>query len=166
MATTYEAIQTTTLGSAAPSITFSSIAASWTDLRVVFVGKAGSGTYANFRVTFNGDTSALYSKTALTGDGSSASSSRQLNATFIDIAGFNLDITNSSMHTIDLFSYAGSTNKTCLFTHSMDYNGAGGVERDVGLYRSTAAITSITMTTSANTYAIGTTATLYGIKAA
>jgi hypothetical protein len=68
------------------------------------------------------------------------------------------------MWTIDIFSYAGSTFKTCLITRSSDQNGSGEVMREVSLWRNTAAITTILfrLSTSGN-YATGTTATIYGI---
>ena len=58
---TYDLIASQTLGSAATSITFSSIAASWTDLRLVFVGKASIGaTYISPWIQINSDTSTNY----------------------------------------------------------------------------------------------------------
>jgi hypothetical protein len=65
----------------------------------------------------------------------------------------------------DIFSYAGSTNKTVLNKVATDKNGSGGVEYNVGLWRSTSAITSISLTleASAQDFPVGTTATLYGI---
>ena len=62
--------------------------------------------------------------------------------------------------------YAGSTYKTMLTMDSNDLNGSGSVETTVGLWRSTAAINTITLSANADTFAAGTTATLYGIKAA
>jgi hypothetical protein len=164
MASTYEPIATTTLGTAASSITFSSIPATYTDLRVVFVGYAGSGTYANFRVTFNSDNGSNYSRTTLGGNGSTTSSYASTSQAYIDLGLANLSNSLPSMHTIDVFSYAGSTNKTILLNSSMDFNGSGAEEVLVGLWRSTSAINTLKIATSANTYIAGTTATLYGIK--
>jgi hypothetical protein len=64
---------------------------------------------------------------------------------------------------MDFFSYAGSTNKTVLIEISQDYNGSGVVQRSVALFRDTAAITRLDLTAVGTTFAIGTTATLYGI---
>jgi hypothetical protein len=164
MPATYEPIATTTLGTAASSITFSSIPATYTDLRLVFVGYAGSGSFANFRVTFNSDNGANYSRTTLGGNGSSASSFSNTSNNFIDLGLANLSNSLPSMHTIDLFSYAGSTNKTVLLDSSMDFNGSGAKEVLVGLWRNTTAINTIRIATSSNNYIAGTTATLYGIK--
>lgn len=163
---TYEPIATTTLGSAASTITFSSIAASWTDLRLVFTGTSANGT--NFTVRLNNDSAANYSSTYVAGQGTAAQSGRFTNATEIYPA-LSLS-TTPQMYTLDIFSYAGSTYKTFLLQESADKNGSGYVSRFVCLWRSTAAITSINITglygTAPNTFAIGTTATLYGIKAA
>jgi hypothetical protein len=161
---TFEPIQTYTLGSAASSITFSSIAASWTDLRVVFTGTTTAAS--GFWVRFNNDTSVLYSQTTLYGDGASAISNRNINATELEYTFMgNLNTTPVTFATLDLFSYAGSTFKTSLLSLSKDNNGSGFVNRYVGLYRSTTAVSRIDLIASGS-FAIGTTATLYGIKAA
>ena len=163
MASTYEPIATTTLGSAAASITFSSIAASWTDLRVVIVATAASN--ANFAFRFNSDSGSNYSRTRLAGDGTSATSSRNTNQTELQLTSSFSIGTTPSLHTLEIFSYAGSTFKTVLFDEISDYNGSGGINKQVGLWRSTSAITSLYFfAQSATNFAAGTTATLYGIK--
>jgi hypothetical protein len=163
MPATYEPIATTTLGSVAATITFSSIPATYTDLRISLVGSlSGGGAYGNLR--FNSDSASNYSVTILRGNGTTASSARQTSATEIL---YQWTATSSSsdlvFHDINIFSYAGSTFKTVLFANSQDANGGGSVERNVGLWRSTAAITSVNLISS-STWNIGTTATLYGIK--
>jgi hypothetical protein len=65
--------------------------------------------------------------------------------------------------TVDIFSYAGSTYKTALSTASADQNGSGAVIYSVQLWRSTAAITSFTISASSGNLSSGTTAQLYGI---
>lgn len=162
MASTYEPIATTTLGSAAASITFSSIAASWTDLRIVFVGIATSAT--GLRAQFNSDTTTNYSRTTLLGDGGSASSQRGTNVTFISLSvNDNLSTTIPTLRNMDIFSYAGSTYKTVLTGESTDLNGSGAATIGVQLWRSTAAITTVSLNVSGTTIAAGSTATLYGI---
>jgi hypothetical protein len=167
MAKTYEKIATTTLGSAASSITFSSIAASWTDLRLVVnaIGLSG-GTYLALQV--NGDTGTNYSYTYLRGDGSGIASNQQTstNNTFIGSVSIALPSTYPALSTVDIFSYGGSTYKTMLSTASNDQNGSGEVTRTVSLWRGTSAITSITIIGYSYNLNTGTTATLYGIKAA
>ena len=160
MATTYEPIATTTLGSTSTTITFSSITATYTDLRLVLVSSDGVGSSITMR--FNSDTGSNYSRVNLNGTGTSASTSATANATSINIAPNNAVAGLFGLYTVDIFSYTGSTNKTVLATNSVDQNGSGQVGRSVSLWRDTSAITTITLTDSSS-FAIGTTATLYGI---
>lgn len=163
MPATYEPIATTTLGSAASTITFSSIASNWTDLRLVIVGISGTST--NIALRFNSDTGSNYSRIRLIGNGSAASSTIASNDTEIDLNRENLSTTIPSLYTVDIFSYAGSTNKTLLASVNEDRNGSGSVMSVVGMWRNTSAITTILITTlSGDTFGSGTTATLYGIK--
>jgi hypothetical protein len=164
MPTTYEPIQSYTLGSAATSITFSSIAASWTDLRITLTGILVSANQPFLQ--FNGVTSG-YSSTVVEGNGSAASSYRDTGSSrhYLGDVFANSSATLPSFYTVDVFSYAGSTFKTSLLTASMDYNGSGLVVRQVGLFPSTSAITSILLGSGATAnFSTGTTATLYGIK--
>lgn len=168
MTVTYDAIASTTLTTGANTITFNSIPGTFTDLRLVFIGTVA--TSGQDLYTFNGNnpsSGTLYSETWLSGDGSSANTSRTTNFSHFKLTRTsNLSTTIPMLHTYDVFSYAGSTNKTVLGTSSDDQNGSGGVVRSVGLYRNTSAITSITITCSGGgNFATGTTATLYGIKA-
>ena len=157
---TYEPIATQTLASTASSITFSSIAASWTDLRLVIVPT--SAAVGDIRIQFNGDTGTNYSTTILNGTGAGATSGSFINATYCYLTYTAAGTTTiPHLYTSDIFSYAGSTYKTLLNTISEDNNGSGDVIRSVSLWRSTAAITSLSII--GGTYAIGTTATLYGI---
>jgi hypothetical protein len=161
---TYEPIATQTLASAAALITFSSIPATYTDLRLVFVNTGSGGIQY---IYFNNDTTAVYSNTWLIGDGTSASSGSSSAYPRLDLNSQNTAGSTPQMHTVDIFSYTGSTNKTCLMTTSADFNGSGQTYNQVGLWRKTAALNRIDITlSSSNTYSIGTTATLYGIKAA
>jgi hypothetical protein len=159
MPATYEKIATTTLGSNQQEITFSSITSAYTDLRIVLVA-ISSTSVDFFRYRFNGDTGTNYSNTELLGDGSSALSQRNTDSSAILIQNFGSS--EPALFEIDLFSYAGSTYKTTLNATSRDRNGSGVVSRSVGLWRNTAAITSITLRANTN-FASGTIATIYGI---
>lgn len=165
MPATYEPIATVTLGSDSQPITFSSIPSTYTDLRLVLVVRKNATTATNVNLRFNGDTATNYSGTALYGDGTSVTSNRQSSINMMPIWSFAVTATGDiALITSDIFSYAGSTNKTVLSTGSLDKNGSGSVDRTVGLWRNTAAVTSITLLdTSSRTFGAGTTATLYGI---
>ena len=166
MPATYEKIQSTTLGSAAANITFSSIGSGYTDLRLVITGTIIAGNV--YRIQYNGDTGSNYSITILEANGSTVGSNRTTNSASI-LSGYTYGGSDTIPQFVsyDIFSYAGSTKKTALATASVDQNGSGWVARVVGLWRNTAAITSIAITTSSGgNVPSGVTATLYGIKAA
>ncbi len=164
MPATYEPIATTTLGSPAATITFSSIPATYTDLRLtVFIQDRAPN------VRFNSDSTSKYSQTFLSGNGSSATSER-LNDT--EAVGdwylyYNPTLVSGNTFvfvTLDIFNYAGSTFKTGLSTTTNDNNGTGHTNLITSLYQSTAAISSIRIGKSGANMVAGTTATLYGIK--
>jgi hypothetical protein len=163
--TTYEPIATTTLGGTATNITFSSIPATYTDLKIILVG-VYTDAGEQLSMQFNGITTSTYSRTYLSGNGATATSGRNSHASSISVhPGAGIQVTNGRSFTnIDIFSYAGSTNKTCLISESQDNNNTSGWQASIiGLWRNTAAITSVKLY-PANTFATGTTATLYGIK--
>jgi hypothetical protein len=156
---TYVALATQTLGSAAASVTFSSISGAYTDLILVFNGTESANQYVAFQV--NSDTGSNYSFTRLYGDGTSAYSSRGSSTTFGRL-GIG-DPTNRTLTITHFMNYSNATTyKTVLSRSNADFVGAV-----VNLWRSTAAITSITaLTTTADTFSVGSTFTLYGIAAA
>lgn len=161
MARTYEPIASQTLGSAAASVTLSSLPGTYTDLRVVVIGSSASGN--GLEIRFNGDSGSNYSWTNLSGDGSSAASSRSSSQTLARVG----SITTGGPHyaLFDVMSYA-NTNvyKTYLSAAGRDQN---AVYRFVGLWRDTSAITSLTvLTTTGVNLSSGLSVSLYGIKAA
>ena len=162
MAVTYEPISTNTLSSATSTITFSSIPATYTDLVFVLTFTTTTASQ-DTNLQFNGDTATNYSRTVLSGSGAAVSSARQSSVAQIQIGNNNFSSTTiPQMISINVFSYAGSTNKTASCVISADTNGSGAVERSVGLWRSTSAITSMSLI-STGSFATGTSATLYGI---
>jgi hypothetical protein len=164
MATTYEPIATTTLGSAAASITFSSISSAYTDLRLILTCSWNSNDKPILRI--NSDTGSNYSRTLFYGNGSTITNRNRTTADDTNIAlmyellGANNVITSS----VDFFSYTGSTYKTLLYATSADANGSGYVERGVGMWLSTSSISSLNLVLiNGSNFAAGSTATLYGI---
>ena len=159
MPATYDKIVSTTLGSAASSVTLSSIPATYTDLFLIVAG--GTSANTDIYLEFNGDTATNYSRTYLLGDGSNPSSGRSTNTAAMPTfyAG-----TDQSTHYAHIMSYANTNiNKTILSRSSSASVFALG---NVGLWRSTAAINSIKILTIGANLSSGNTFTLYGIKAA
>jgi hypothetical protein len=84
MATTYEPIATATATGSQITITFSSIPATYTDIVAIVAGNTGGST-ASFKL--NNDSTAVYSRTVLRADGTTASSFRQTANTAMTIDG-------------------------------------------------------------------------------
>ena len=155
MATTYEPIATTTLGTATATITFSSIAATYTDLKIILVA---TSTAANApRIQFNSDTATNYQYTMMRGNGASAAAS-VADTTNALLSSGDVSTTIPGMFEIDILNYAGSSRKAYFSSFSLDQNGSGTVGRLVGLWNNTAAITQIVLSNTATTFKIGTTA--------
>ena len=171
MPATYEPIASVTLGSTSTSVTFSSIPATYTDLVVACSARFGSASGS--RIRFNSDTATNYSSTYLLG-AASAGSGRFSNVTSIRNNHIWGDATVANQFTpygVSIQSYSStSVYKTVLWT----YGTGGGLQgsnsetgKIVGLWRSTAAITTIEFAPfNATSYQIGSTFSLFGIKAA
>jgi hypothetical protein len=164
MPSTYEPIATQTLGSAAASVTFSSITGTYTDLVLVCsLGAANAGQ--DFKIQFNGDTGTNYSTTLIRGTGTSAISNRSSNASFI-----YLDYTGATQNAIQaqynvsIMNYSNATTYKTVLSRFADASVAS--EAEVGLWRNTAAITSIVVGMTAGNLITGSTFSLYGILAA
>jgi hypothetical protein len=159
MPSTYTPIATTTLGSAASSVTFSSISGSYTDL-ILVANYTGSVSDQFLNIQFNSDTGSNYSNTNLFGDGSSATSNRNSNATAVRAAFYG---SAQSNFIANVMNYSNTTtNKTVV---SRDNTNTFVVSR-VNLWRSTSAITSMVLAMSSGNIASGSTFTLYGVKSA
>jgi hypothetical protein len=164
MTATYDSIATTTVSSTpTTTVTFSSIPATFTDLVLVGVYKRTAGGATTPRITFNSSATG-YSEILMYGSGTAVVNSSTTAATYLT-GGSAADGIWCTM-TMNIFSYAGATNKTSLYEASTDANGSGRTSRMVGLWANTNAITSISiLSSSASGWDVGTTWTLYGIKA-
>lgn len=160
---TYEKIQHIELTSAAASIPFTSIPATYTDLKIVLSVRAAGNTIG-ISPKFNGST-ANFSGRFLEGTGSGTSSYTASNI---------IAYTNSSSFTASTFgnteiyipNYASSNAKS-ISIDSVTENNATTSYQLLGavLWNNTAAISSIEFVTdNASNFAAGSSATLYGIK--
>jgi hypothetical protein len=155
---TYTPIATQTLGSAAASVTFSSIPQGYTDLIVVINGSTTADTSAFIR--FNSDSGSNYSYTEMNGNGSSATSSRASNSTESFFG--NPRTSYSFQANLSINNYSNSTtNKTFLSRSGNAGNWAFAV---TGLWRNTTAITSVTFRADGTTWTSGSTFSIYGIQ--
>lgn len=158
---TYVALDKVTVGTATPSITFTGINQGYTDLVVVFSGSASASD--DFQVQVNSDTGSNYSRTWLTGNGTTAASSRGSSQTYMRTAQNGYLTTGISNIVMQFMNYSNTTtNKTVL---SRANNASTGTDAHVNLWRSTSAITSIYCYLPSANFAVGSTFSLYGIKA-
>ena len=170
---TYEAIATQTLGSAAAIVTFSSIPQTYTDL-VLVTSLKSSATPTAYSPTmyFNGDTAKTnYSFTAMYGDGSGASGDVSFRwttstATQHGVMATAVSATNFNTGIINIQNYSNTTTYKTALTRTNDP--ANVVYATTGLWLSTSAITSLSLYAADGNkdFTIGSTFSLYGIKAA
>ena len=168
---TYEPIATQTLGSDQNDITFSSIPATYTDL--VFVVQAQSnatGSNTNgMRCRINGDTGTNYSYVQISGNGSTATSNGETTVDYF-IPGEIPQTSNASRNIciFTILNYGNTTTyKTILSRGNTDLQAGAAV----GMWRSTSAVTSVSISRNffvdaTSKVKSGSIATLYGIKAA
>ena len=158
---TYTPIATTTLGSAASSVTFSSISGTYTDLILIAMATNPTGD-SDLCIRFNSDTATNYSSTFIYGTGSSAASVRNSSVSRMRIG--RTDAGSAYPNIIQIQNYSNSTTYKTAISRSQN---SSLVLANVGLWRSTAAITSITIIDeNSYNFSIGSTFTLYGIAAA
>jgi len=161
MPRTYEPITTQTLGSNQATITLSAIPQTYTDLIIVANGASTSG--GSMIAKFNSDSGTNFSTTYMYGDGSSAVAGNNANRTGID--GPRNGIGSQGGGVMQVNNYSNTT------THKTMISGQFGQDQiawfSVGVWRNTAAITTISFTDeSSGSFTTGFTITLYGIKAA
>jgi len=164
MPNTYTELRRTVVGTATPSVTLDLTGISgYTDLVLVGTAQGASGSPQNLLFQLNGDTGTNYSSTWLTGNGTSATSSRlstRVNG-LLDISGYAPIGSNYNNVIAQFNNYSNAiTFKTII---SRANSAATGTDAVVSLWRSTAAITSITIYFSSNNIASGSTFSLYGI---
>jgi len=170
MAVTYEPIASTTLGSNASSVEFSSLAGTFTDLILAVAIKPQTTDNPALLMQVGNstlDTGSNYSITELRGNGSSAFSSRQSSQTALNFArsnGIGSSTSGVFVGQYHFMSYANTNvNKTILEASG---DASVGVQRIVGLWRSTSAIDRIKVYVGVGGFATGSTFSLYGIRAA
>jgi hypothetical protein len=161
MTATYEKIATTTLGTAAATVTFSSISGSYTDIVLIIAGTNSAST-DDVALQFNGDTSTNYSRTFVEGTGSAVASGRNTSLNAAALGGYVASSANFNS-IINIMNYSNTTTFKTQVSRGNDPT--GNLYMTVGLWRNTAAITSILVKwySSAGQYGVGTTFTLYGI---
>lgn len=164
-------LASTVLGSTTASITFSSISGSYSALQVVMVARSDTAA-ANTAlcVQFNGDTAANYDYSYMWAFQNAAASANFENATANPqiglIAANTAPAGQPGSALLWLPLYAGTTfRKEWVCSGAMQDSDTARTftTQQSGTWRSTAAITSITLSPAAGSFVTGTTAVLYGL---
>ena len=147
----YESIATYTLSSSQTSITFSSIPSTYKHLQLRWIAKTDrTETDDVVFMQFNSDTAANYSWHFLRGNGSVALASASTSTSNVAV---QYGATGNSGATdifagavVDILDYQNTNkNKTVRSLQGMDLNGSGWIYFQSGNWRSTSAVTSITL---------------------
>jgi hypothetical protein len=166
-ATDYESIATVTLGSAASSISFSSIPSTYQHLQLrMNWGFTDTANNTWLNAQFNGDTGSSYSYHAIRANGSTVSTSAGTSSTKVSFgADDNGDASIWAVSVTDILDYKDTNKyKTTRSLAGQDRNGAGAINFWSGNWRSTSAISSILIATDSSTFRAGSKFALYGIK--
>jgi hypothetical protein len=164
MAVTFDSIATQTItGSASNSLEFTGISNTYTDLYLIVKAKRTTGD-ADVRIRFNNDSSAAYATGSLyvtTSGGKGSSFLIGLTSGYLTNWGY--DSPNSfGCHEVYILNYGSNKHKSWC-SEAGSQNGNDLIQ---GLWQSTSAISSIQLFATSGTWVVGTTAELYGIKAA
>jgi hypothetical protein len=154
---TYVALDKVTTTGSVSYIEFTGISSGYTDLRIV-VDAVGVGT-GSVIAQFNNDTGTNYSITRLGGNGSTASSNRISNQTWLSFS-WSAAYTSSTrlIETVDIMNYSNATTFKSVLCRAGKSNNA--VDAIIGLWRSTSAITSIKLLAESQNFASGSTFSL------
>jgi hypothetical protein len=167
---TYTQIATRTLESNTSGVIFSSISAAYTDLVLVFKGGITNNMW-DMVARVNSDAGTNYSGTSMFSETGSAYSVRNTNSVYMRVAGFGAGTPANNlslMAIINFMNYSNTTTNKTIMSRGGSTTTTGAI---VSLWRSTAAINSISLFTSATNngttdlYA-GSVISLYGITAA
>jgi len=156
---TYTALATTTLASAASSVTFSSIDQSYGDL--VLVSNIDASAVSEFRMRVNGDTGSNYPSVRMQASSIGTTGSATFNFTYFRLSG-NSDMQTdfSFISVIQIMDYTATDKHKSLLVRA---NSSSGVDAHAGRWESTSAITSLEIFPSTGTLESGSTFSLYGI---
>ena len=170
-ASSFESIATVTVGAGgSSSITFSSIPSTYKHLEIRGIGRIASGAEAVL-MQFNSDTGNNYAIHYLMGNGSAASAGASTTRSSMGLfwgMGIPSGASTFGAAVVSVLDYANTNKyKTIRSLDGYDANGTGAIELASGLWQSTSAVSSITLTpNSSAVFQQYSSFALYGIKGA
>lgn len=173
----FESIATVSASGSTTTLTFSSIPSTYKHLQIRGIGRStdtSSPAQDNgIKITFNSDATTNYTNHGLDGNGTSATASGAITRNFVyAYKGLPNNLTAGTgfgSAVIDIIDYASTSKlKTTRILSGSDINSGTanfGIALSSGLWNSTAAITSVTLTVGGSgNWISGSTFALYGIK--
>ncbi len=164
--TSYESIATITPYTTTSTVVFSSIPSTYKHLQIRWFARGSS--LAGLYWTFNGDNGANYARHRISADGATASAAGLASQNQIyTVASWGIPNATSTFAggVYDILDYQNTDKyKTMRGLAGQDSNGSGGVELVSGLWMSTTAINSITISPNVGTIQANSHWALYGIK--
>lgn len=164
MPSTYEKIASTTLASATGTITFTSIPQTYTDLVIIFNGKATTSTDAQVRIgSGSADASAGYSRHFMFGYSGGIAVD-----TIASLNGFIFSPYNENTNLVmNLHSYSNpNIYKPALIRNGPKSSAEALTYISANIYRDVAAIDVVQFYSPTHNFSIGSMFSIYGIKAA
>ena len=163
----FESINTVFLASNQATVEFNNIPQVYTHLQIRWISKSDSTGSYNW-LNFNSDTSSLYANHYIYGDGASRFAGADINQARINLYGSSVTSSQAgtfASHIIDILDYRNTGKfKTVRAFGGQDSNGSGVIFLSSGVWRSTNAITSITISPNSNNFAINSHFALYGVR--
>jgi hypothetical protein len=163
----YELISTAFGTGSSGVIDFTSIPATYKHLQIRYTAK-NSSSATQMNITMNGVTSGVYMRHSLLGNGSAvsstASSTSQTAIQLVESMASSTTASAVAAGVIDILDYSSTSKNT---TIRALYGMADNINRiylSSGLYNETTAVSSLTLTASANNFAALSRFSLYGIK--
>jgi hypothetical protein len=167
----YDALATVTVPSGGlTSVTFAGIPAGYKHLQLRWTGRSSrSANSDTLTIIFNGDSAANYSYHDLFGDGSTTGAQGAANTSTMYsgwVAGASAGANTQGVGVLDVLDYANTSKfKTVKSLTGYDNNGSGLISLESNSWRSTTAVTSLTITTQfSGTFQQYSQFALYGVK--
>jgi hypothetical protein len=155
------------------SVTVSSIPSTYRDIKIVVSGRGTTAaTSTGLNLTLNGDSGSNYDFERLYSNGTSmgtpANGLAQTSIYFADLVAASATAGVSSTAEMTIYNYAGTTFQKALDGVYQLKNGTAAAGnfftfKNSGWWRSTSAVTSLTLTPAAGAFQDGTVVTVYGI---
>ena len=166
----YDALADVTLSTTTASVTFAGIPSGYKHLQLRLIARTNrSATVDPMTLTFNNDTSGVYSFHDVYGDGS-ATAAEAASATtgvkFYRAAGGTAAANIFGTSIIDVLDYQNTNkNKTVRYLGGIDANGSGEIFLGSGGWYNTSAVNTITITSfTSNSFVANSQFSLFGVK--